>query len=78
MEEMCTPARKMEVFILKYFDTRQQSAPEASAFYTFLPKCPKSFKGTRCLESDELVFKKRFEPFVLKCIWLERRFESRI
>ena len=35
-------------------------------------------KGTHCLGSDELVFKKRLKPFVMKCIWLERYFKSRI
>ena len=35
-------------------------------------------KGTRCLASDELVNKKRLKPFVMKCIWLERCFKSRI
>ena len=34
------------------------------------------FKGTRCLVSDELVYKKRLKPF-MKCIWLERCFKSR-
>ena len=27
-------------------------------------------KGTHCLGSDELVFKKRLKPFVMKCIGL--------
>ena len=35
-------------------------------------------KGTRCLGSDELVYKKHLLPFVIKCIWLERCFKSRI
>ena len=29
-------------------------------------------KGTRCLDSVQLVFKKRLEPFVIKCKWLDR------
>ena len=35
-------------------------------------------KGTRCLGSVELVFEKCLKPFVMKCIWLERYFKSRI
>ena len=27
-----------------------------------------TFKGTQCLESDELVFEERLKPFVMKCI----------
>ena len=37
-----------------------------------------NIKGTRCLGSDELVYEKRLKPFVMKCIWLERCFKSRI
>ena len=36
-------------------------------------------KGTRCLGSDELVYKKHFvNVFLIKCIWLKRCFKSRI
>ena len=38
--------------------------------------------GTCCLGSDELVYKKRLKPFVIKCIWLERciphKFDSKL
>ena len=36
------------------------------------------FKGTCCLGSVDLVFEKHLWPFVIKCIWLERCFKSRI
>ena len=35
-------------------------------------------KGTRCLGLDELVYEKCLKLFVIKCIWLERYFKSRI
>ena len=35
-------------------------------------------KGTLCHGSVELVFDKGLKPFVMKCIWLERYFKSRI
>ena len=31
-----------------------------------------------CSTSDELVYKKRLQPFFIKCTWLERCFKSRI
>ena len=31
-----------------------------------------NIKGTRCLGSVKLVFEKRLQPFVMKCIWVER------
>ena len=37
-----------------------------------------NIKGTHCLGSVELVFEKCLEPFVMKCIWLEKVFKSRI
>ena len=35
-------------------------------------------KETCCLGSVELVYEKRLKPFVMKCLWLERCFKSRI
>ena len=42
------------------------------------PNLMAMLKGTRCLGSDELVYENRLKPFVMKCIWLERCFKSRI
>ena len=30
---------------------------------------PSALKGTRCLESGELVYEQSLKPFVIKCIW---------
>ena len=49
--------------------------------FTIIERYPKLFsslKGTSCLGPDELVCEQHLKPFVMKCIWLERCFQSRI